>query len=376
MFEDLIPIIEKIKLFYQNNTAYWKDEIIRLINEDFPLFKIKRSLYADTNNNYIVRFLWTKFDQGTPSNTFLSIKTIYEFDDKPIIVVLVRPNSFDISLGNTSFVSKVSHSSKNALYDENTGEFTLSGSVNYPNIYHDWNDFDHIVENWEFHYSSESDHNIRRILKKTSEIEWNWFEKVVLDDYTIETFVRKSMAFHYETFADISAIIDKSFYDHKAEIIEIFDNEASTKRRGEKIQSVITWIQDNDHEFADMYYEIWDKSILLNIKTIDLTLPSGDSSPQAFNIDKLLNNIDYDDEFTFYFFVITKTAEWVFYSLVNFLEERSIQSYGNPMNHWSWQNARWHMQVVWIADLVLNQDYTDEISYENSVKFLSYLNSL
>lgn len=376
MFKDLLPIIEKIKQFYQNNTVYWKDEIIRLINEDFPLFKIKRSLYADTNNNYIVRFLWTKFDQWTPSNTFLSIKTIYEFDDKPIIVVLVRPNSFDISLWNTSFVSKVSHSSKNALYDENTGEFTLSGSVNYPNLYHDGNDFEHIVENWNFHYSSDSDHNIRRILKKTSEIEWYWFEKVVLTEDAIEDFVKKSMNFHYETFNDLSITIERSFYDHKDEIVEIFNNEPSTKRRWEKIQSVITWIQDNDHEFADMYYEIGDKSILLNIKTIDLTLPSSDSAPQAFNIDKLLNNIDYDDEFTFYFFVITKTTDGVFYSLINFLEERAIRSYGNAMNHWSGQNARGHMQVSWISDLVLNQDASNEISYENSVKFISYLNSL
>jgi len=378
IFDKIKQIKIKIDSYYNNQEVSSKEEIIKLFENELNISKIKRSLYADfeSENPIIYRFLWTKFDEWIPSNTYLSIKNIYIYDEMPILVVLVRPNWYNISLWNTSFVNKVSHSSKGSLLNEETGEFTLLGSVNYSNLFID-SDIEKLDDLWNFHIENDKNENIKRILKKTSEISWYGYEPVHLDEYSIQTFIQKTTKIHNDVYDELLEHISNAFSHNAIEIWKIFNEEPSPKRRWEKIQSLITWMEDNDHEFADVYYELWDKSILINIKTIDLTLASFNSSPQAFSIDKLLNNIDSDDSFAFYFFIITKTEKWIFFNLVNFLEDDAINSYWNPMKHWSWEHAKWHMQISWIANLLKNKQNKKEIIFEKeALEYLTYLNNI
>ena len=77
----------------------------------------------DPSNQYRVRFSYS--NSGTFSNVVLSLSTVLKNDDLPLIVAVIRPDSFELLLCNSTFIEKVSHSSKNLTEENIRGSFLV-----------------------------------------------------------------------------------------------------------------------------------------------------------------------------------------------------------------------------------------------------------
>ena len=84
-----------------------KSSVIRECQEKFGLTK-DRSVFGC--NSFAVRFSYSK--SSSFSNTVLSLSHLQKYDNKPFFVVLIKPNKPNtIYLANSTFLSKISHSS-------------------------------------------------------------------------------------------------------------------------------------------------------------------------------------------------------------------------------------------------------------------------
>lgn len=107
-----------------------KEILGKLLSQKFKVRK-ERSLFI-VDDVIAIRFSHSKIDRNTSSNTVLAIKKIKEFDNYPILSVLVTPGTNYVEIMNTTFIKKVSHSSKKITYTN------LVGSINYTDIMKEW----------------------------------------------------------------------------------------------------------------------------------------------------------------------------------------------------------------------------------------------
>lgn len=109
-----IDLIENHK---QINT---KEELIRIIQDKFVMVKDGRALYH--TDFFAVVFCYSK--NQSFSNVVLSLSKLEKYDHIPCFVALVRKD-FDniLYLINTSFLDKISHSSKDLTTTNIRGSF-------------------------------------------------------------------------------------------------------------------------------------------------------------------------------------------------------------------------------------------------------------
>ena len=84
-----------------------KARLQKLVQKEFSLIKDRSVFYADT---FAIRFSSSK--SASFSNTVLSLSNLQKYDDFPFVVCLNTPNKNYLFLANTTFLTKVSHSSQ------------------------------------------------------------------------------------------------------------------------------------------------------------------------------------------------------------------------------------------------------------------------
>ena len=117
---------EFVEYIISNKAPYGdKSTVITESQNKFQLTK-DRSVYAC--KSFAVRFSWSK--SGSFSNTILSLSHLQKYDDRPFFVVLIQPKKTNtIYLANSTFLAKVSHSSKTLAVDNIRGSFNGSDII-------------------------------------------------------------------------------------------------------------------------------------------------------------------------------------------------------------------------------------------------------
>lgn len=99
-----------------------KESLINYITSYYPLTLDRKVYYC---RYFAVRFSYSK--NGAFSNTVLSLSALQKYDKIPFFVVLVRGNGGNlIYLANSTFISKISHSSKELTMCNIKGSFNGS----------------------------------------------------------------------------------------------------------------------------------------------------------------------------------------------------------------------------------------------------------
>lgn len=157
---------EFVEYIISNKAPYGdKSTVITECQEKFQLTK-DRSVYAC--KAFAVRFSWSK--SGSFSNTILSLSHLQKYDDRPFFVVLIQPNkSNTIYLANSTFLSKVSHSSKTLAVDN------IRGSFNGSDILKVFDEISNTSENftklYTIHEGLEWNDNLLRLVEASSAIQ-------------------------------------------------------------------------------------------------------------------------------------------------------------------------------------------------------------
>lgn len=362
-----------------------KDAVKQKVVQEFKLVKDRSVYYCDS---FAIRFSYTSGKSF--SNTILSLSALQKYDSIPFIVCVVTPEINRLLIANTTFLSKISHSSQDlSLYN-------IKGSFNGSDIIKKFqeitNERDNIIELYPFHEEFSFHENLKRLVESTNNISptGKKFDtnkdniKTIIDsvdrannfksspnfeilkeelDARVKKYSKEIMiASHIENVNIrgrlIEYLITEDDDDIKARLVEEI-NEEYTQLPKFKTQNLLG---DYTRIFNDYYTEtdVKTKVILLN------------SNPKAYNIDKFLEFLSQDNSVFLFFFVGINDAAVTNTCLVSVFQEDLL---GGTvyLKHWAGRNSRGVTQFMGkVIDQLLTEPSQD-IDVERAKAFLSEL---
>lgn len=140
-----------------------KTKLTQLVQQKFSLTKDRTVFF---NDSFSIRFSSSK--SRKMSNTVLSLSALQKYDRNPFLVCVVTPTANHLLLANTTFLKKISHSSRDLRVDN------IKGSFNGPDIMQTFGTLENTPAFFEelFAYHSELSFqdNLERLVESTNGI--------------------------------------------------------------------------------------------------------------------------------------------------------------------------------------------------------------
>lgn len=365
---DFSILNEIIKLSKDFSVPYDKETVVDAIVKKFNL-SAKRKIFQ--NKDISIRFSNVK--NGGYSNTFLGFRQILENDDKPLIACIIRTNEIEFLIANSTFVTRISHSSKILEL------LKIRGSVNLSNIIKSFSGYSNEPKNFEelfkLHSEIPQEDNIERVVENTKLIKakkerfniTDEQQKIILGNIQFIKNIEED-----SDFIKMNNELIKKVEDLKNEILEIAESR-NVNIRGNLIEQLITKGK-NSHELGDILTIIKNNHII--IIDIKSKLLNSSSAPKAYNIDKLLETISNEKTYFGYLFIgIDDKNNEVKVKLVSFIDKFLINN-TKIQHHWSSKNSRGTTQLVGNIKNIFETNFTSEIDLEQSKTFIEMLINL
>ncbi|MBQ8429676.1 MAG: hypothetical protein IJX30_06230 [Clostridia bacterium] len=143
-----------------------KEKVKSLVQKRFSLIKDRSVFY---NDSFAIRFGYNgKNDKKHISNTVLGLSAIKNYDNKPLIFCIITHSVNHLLLINTTFLKKVSHSSKDLRVNN------IRGSINCSDIMMEYDGIPNEPSNFESLYAYHSEiafeDNLERLVESTNNI--------------------------------------------------------------------------------------------------------------------------------------------------------------------------------------------------------------
>lgn len=293
-----------------------KQKVIDDVVNKFSLIKDRTVYYCSF---FAVRFCYSK--SNSFSNTVLSLSHLQKYDSIPFFVVLVKLNGDNvIYLANATFLSKVSHSSKELSMQN------IKGSFNGSDILKIYQDIPNKPDNFRFlfaiHEGLSWTDNLHRLVEASSNVvsRVEKYNPIAEDLNNIFTSIDRAKQFIQSNNFDV---LCNDLNDRCASVkkeICIASKIENTNIRGRLIEMLITSdekererltfalvkaeeslpIYDTRNDLGDYCRNFDNGETYTDIKTKVVYL---DSNPKAFNIDKFLRCMSKNNTIFFFFFV-------------------------------------------------------------------------
>ncbi len=364
-----------------------KESVIKYVCSKYP-FTLDRKVYYC--RYFAVRFSYSQ--SGAFSNTVLSLSALQKYDKIPFFVVLVRNGASNvIYLANSTFLSKVSHSSKELTM------CNIKGSFNGSDIVKEYNGLKNSPENFDelfaLHEGLEWDDNLFRLVEASSAIKpksqkFNPNETELLNIYNSVSRASSFVA------SENLQVLNQDLNDRCnkcRDAILVASHIENVNLRGRLIEFLITAddalrdrisaiLRDREqllpefftHDDLGDYIRVFDNGkTYTDIKTKILYL---DSAPKAYNVDKFLEKMAESDS-SFFFFLIGIDEYGVFNTALCSVYHDELIDASVVQHHWAGRATR---GVVQLNGKVLNQILNDKAFVNNidQQKATNYLKSL
>ena len=350
MYNKLI-INSLIKFIKENTGKVDKKSLIDLVQKKFSLVKDGK-VYCCAD--FSIRFSSSK--KKHMSNTVLALSKLQKYDKKPFFVCIVTPDTNYILLANTTFLKKISHSSKELRVDNIRGSFNgtdimtqVNGLENAPS---------HFEELFAFHNETSFQENLERLVEATNGIVGREQKFEITQENKLKILSAVSLTCNflksteYETLReDLDARV-RSVQGEIA-IASLIDN---VNVRGRVIEYLIT---DNGSTLKDQIISAlrgktelpqfqtrdalgdYSRSFLkyqteTDIKTKVMFLAG---NPKAYNVDKLLEFLTEEKAvYMIYILGIDENGK-ITSRLCSVFDERLIEN-TSIIHHWAGRNRR------------------------------------
>lgn len=349
MSDDVKNLIDFI---IRNNGINDKAKMIKLVKEEFNLTK-ERSVYF--NDSFAIRFSYS--NSNGFSNTVISLSNLRKYDEIPFIVCLVTPVENILYLANTTFISKVSHSSQELRVDN------IRGSINGSDIVKSFEGIENAPDNFErlfnIHSSIEFKDNLIRLVEATNNISPSGRKFVIINstkETILEAPTRATNFVNSPEFTTLKEDLDSRVNEYYDEIL-IASFIENVKLRGMLIEYLIVGEDEklrnellsclrkksnnlpqlNSHNSLGDFNRIFDDyNTATDVKTKILILSS---NPKAYNIDKLLEFLSKPKSvFMFYFIGIEPNK--IVNSVLTSMFQRDLLNGTVTLKHWAGRNSR------------------------------------
>jgi len=364
----VVKIREFIKFISDNDGIGNKQSLIKKVTVKFKLIKDRTIYYCD---EFAIRFSYSS--NSSFSNTVLSLSKLQKFDNIPVLVCLVTRSENKVYLANSTFLSKISHSSQ--LLRENN----IKGSFNGSDIMKVFNGIENNRDNIESLFAVHSEigfeGNLLRLVEATNNISPSG-SKYMVDNVSktnIINSVSRAVAFNNSKYlTELKNDLDNHVKKYENEIM-IASHIENVNIRGRIIEylivgddetlksQLISKINDEysklpqfktDNTLGD-YRKVFENNITeTDVKTKIMIL---NSNPKAYNIDKFLEFLSCENTVFLFYFIGIDAAKIVNKVLVSVFQKDLLQS-TIILKHWAGRNSRGVTQLTGttIHDLILN----------------------
>lgn len=310
------PIIHRFLGFIESNkTVNNKDQLIESCVSEFALVKDRKVYHCDY---FAVRFSYSK--NGSFSNTVLSLSALEKYDRIPFFVVLVKGNADNVVyLANSSFLTKISHSSQSLTMTNIRGSF--NGSDIMKQVGEVPNAPDHFEELFALHAGIDWQDNLQRLVDASSAIKpvSTKFEPTAIGLENIFHSVERAQRFVSSSdYIELLRDLDQRCEEVKDAIL-VASHIENVNVRGRLIEALITSegeerikllselahmeqslpVYDTRNGLGDYVRHFDESDTYTDIKTKVIYL---NSNPKMYNIDKFLQCMAEEKSvFMFYF---------------------------------------------------------------------------
>ena len=141
-----------------------KNNVIKYVTQHYALTRDRKVYYCD---GFAMRFCFSQ--KGSFSNTVLSLSSLQKYDRIPFLVILVRKQASNlVYLANSTFLAKISHSSKQLTLNNIVGSFNGSDILKeYAGLKNSPENFDTL---FAIHQGLDWMDNLERLVEATSKI--------------------------------------------------------------------------------------------------------------------------------------------------------------------------------------------------------------
>lgn len=345
-----------------------KEDLAHLVATRFNLTK-RKSVY--TGPDFSIRF--STATRESFSNCILSLSALQNYDHMPFFVCVVKPHGFELLLANSTFLKKISHSSRDLRIDNVRGTFLGHDIVRV------YDDIENVPSNFpllfEIHQQFSWDENLARLVHSTNQISATGARFTPNADQIDNILGTAKLSYGLSTHPAYRALeeqLRERVALHQSAILEAaaIDN---VNIRGNRIQEIVLH-SVADHGLADLSYELGDGlRVLVDLKT---KLLHRSSSPKAYNVDKLLRAIsDGTTTLSFAFLGIDLSTGSIFFRLVSFLDQ-TIMNATRIQHHWAGRNSRGVTQLAGGVDCIFEDGYRETINVDKATEFLRQMTSI
>ncbi len=379
-----IDLIENHK---QINT---KEELIRIIQDKFVMVKDGRALYH--TDFFAVVFCYSK--NQSFSNVVLSLSKLEKYDHIPCFVALVRKD-FDniLYLINTSFLDKISHSSKDLTTTNIRGSFLGSNVRKFITEIQKENISTNFDELFSYHQGFTWKENLERLVESTNNIK-PYLEKAVLNETELKNlFTAPQRAANFVNSQDYNTLLNelRNKCEEVKEAILVASHIENVNIRGRLIEALITSnseerskllnnLQDIEHllptydtknDLGDYIKSFKKSDTYTDIKTKIMYL---NSNPKAYNIDKFLKCMG-EEKSVFMFFFIGVDKEGITNTLLCSVFHKELLNKTLLQHHWAGRATRGVAQFngEGINTLLKSTDFNHHIDLSECSIFLNRL---
>lgn len=362
-----------------------KDAVKLKVIQEFKLVRDRSVYYCDS---FAIRFSYTSGKSF--SNTVLSLSALQKYDSIPFIVCIVTPKTNRLLIANTTFLSKISHSSQElSLYN-------IKGSFNGSDIMKEFqeiaNERENIIELYPFHEEFSFHENLIRLVESTNNIypTGKRFDANKDNMETIIDSVDRANKFNCSPdFKILKEELDARVKKYSKEIM-VASHIENVNIRGRLIEYLITEDDDDikirlaeeiNEEYSKLpkfktqnllgdYKRIFnDYNTETDIKTKVIIL---NSNPKAYNIDKFLEFLSEDKSVFLFFFVGINDIAVTNTCLVSVFQ-KDLLGGTVYLRHWAGRNSRGVTQFMGkVIDQLLTEPKQD-IDVKRAKAFLSEL---
>ena len=335
-----------------------KQSLVQQATTHFNLITDRTIYYCDS---FAVRFSYSS-STGF-SNTVLSLSRLQKFDNVPVLICLVTQSENKIFLANSTFLSKISHSSQQLRLNNIKGSFNGSDIMkSFNNIE---NNRDNIEKLFAIHFEIGFEGNLARLVEATNNISpsGSKFNVGEIEKRNLMNSIERAIIFNESRYIlELKKDLDDRVCKFENEIL-IASHIENVNIRGRIIEYLISG--DNDELKRKLIREITDEySKLPQFKT-DNTL--GDyrrifenhltetdvktkimilnSNPKAYNIDKFLEFLSQVNSVFLLYFIGIDAKKIVNKVLVSVFQKDLLNS-TIKLKHWAGRNSRGVTQFV------------------------------
>jgi len=362
-----------------------KDGVKQKVVQQFKLVRDRSVFYCDS---FAIRFSYTSGKSF--SNTVLSLSALQKYDSIPFIVCIVTPEINRLLLANTTFLSKISHSSQELTL------YNIKGSFNGSDIMKKYQDIpnerDNIIELYPFHEEFSFQENLVRLVEATNNISPTG-KRFSANEENIKTIIdsvdRANKFNNSPDYAVLKRELDARIKKYSQEIM-VASHIENVNIRGRLIEYLITeddddlkarLVEEINEEYSQLpkfttqnllgdYKRIFnDYNTETDVKTKVIIL---NSNPKAYNIDKFLEFLSQDKSVFLFFFVGINDVAVTNTCLVSVFQ-KDLLGGTVYLRHWAGRNSR---GVTQFMGKVIDQLLVEQRQYIDVEKAKAFLAEL